>query len=129
MNNPKRPHTVPGYVIMGFFILGLISAIAYRSIVVIQHIEPGLVRPVWYLGTVGYLLFFLYRFYISRKRKHAIRQYQLIEKVKTNACLTDEDREVVVYLLQSLKKSMEDRNYFIIFILSIVAIVVDIIIS
>ncbi len=125
----KRPHTVPRFVIVGFFILGLISAVAYRAIVVIQHIEPRWVRPVWYIGTLGYLLFFLYRFSISRKRKHAIKQYQLIEKIKNNACLNDEDREVVVYLLQSLRKSMEDRNYFIIFILSIVAIVVDLIIS
>ncbi|HHN66263.1 MAG TPA: hypothetical protein ENK09_12980 [Nitrospirae bacterium] len=125
----KRPHTVPRFVIVGFFILGLISAVAYRAIVVIQHIEPRWVRPAWYIGTLGYLLFFLYRFSISRKRKHAIKQYQLIEKIKNNACLNDEDREVVVYLLQSLRKSMEDRNYFIIFILSIVAIVVDLIIS
>lgn len=125
----RKPHTVPRYVIFGFFILGLVSAIAYRAIVVMQHIDPQWVRPVWYMGTVGYLLFFLYRYSISRKRKHTIRDYQLIEKVKASACLTANDREAVVYLLQSLKKSMEDRNYFIIFILSIIAIIVDLILS
>lgn len=123
------PHTLPKWVIYSFFILGLISAIAFRAIVVIQKVEPSWVRPVWYIGAVGYLVFFLYRFYISRKRKHAIAKYRLIEKVSKNACLTDEDREVVAYLLQSLRKSMEDRNYFIIFILSILAIALDLLIS
>ncbi|RMG05078.1 MAG: hypothetical protein D6726_02040 [Nitrospirae bacterium] len=123
------PHTLPRWVIYSFFILGLISAVAFRAIVVIQKVEPLWVRPVWYIGAVGYLFFFLYRFYISRKRKQAIARYRLIEKVNTNACLTDEDREVVAYLLQSLRKSMEDRNYFIIFILSIVAIALDLLIS
>ncbi len=127
--NKHRPHILPRYVIYGFFVLGLLSAIAFRSIIVFQHLEPGWVRPVWYLGVVGYLFFFLYRYSISRKRKRAIAEYELIEKVKANACLTDEDREVVVYLLSSLKKSMEDVNYFIIFILSIVAIAIDLMLS
>ena len=72
-------------------------------------------------------MFFLYRFRISQKRKKAIRDYQLIEKVKANACLTDDDREVVLYLLSSIKVSLEDINYAIIFIMSIIAIAADLI--
>jgi CDP-diglyceride synthetase len=84
------------------------------------------VRPVWYVGVIGYMVFFLYRYYISEKRKKAVENFQLIEKVKANACLTNEDREVVVYLLSSIKKSPENVNYFIIFLLSILAIIADI---
>ncbi|MDH4028080.1 MAG: hypothetical protein OEU95_04540 [Nitrospirota bacterium] len=125
MNTKDHPHTVPGYVIYGFFVLGLLSAIAFRIIIVFQRIEPSWVRPVWYAGVLGYLVFFLYRYYISRKRKRAIRKFDLISKLKANACLSDEDRDVVIYLLSSIQKSMEDLNYYIIFILSVLAIIAD----
>ncbi len=123
-----KPHLVPKWVIYGFFVLGLVSAISFRAIIVLKKIEPSLVRPVWYVGAVGYMLFFLYRTHITRKRKSAIQKYRLIEKVKTNACLSDEDREVLGYLLSSLEKSPEEFNYFLIFIISIIAVVIDILI-
>ena len=125
----RRPHILPKYIVYGFFVIGLISAIAFRAIIVFQHIEPSWVRPVWYAGIVGYIFFFLYRYRITKKRKKAIDDFELIDKVKTNACLTEEDREIVLYLLSSIKSSPEDLNYAIIFILSILAILADILLS
>lgn len=125
----NKPHVVPKYVIYGFFSLGLFSAIAFRAIIIFQHLEPTWVRPVWYMGILGYILFFFYRFKITKKRKNAIRDFDLIEKVKNNTPLSDEDKEVLLYLLSSIKVSLEDLNYVIIFLLSIVAIAADIILS
>lgn len=125
----QRPHTVPKYIIYMFFILGLVSAVAFRGIIIFQHIEPLWVRPVWYVGTIGYFLFFLYRFMISKKRKQAIETFRLIEKLKANTCLEAEDREVVLYLLSSIRFSLEDMNYALIFILSIIAIGADIVLT
>jgi hypothetical protein len=125
----QKPHIVPRYVIYLFFSLGLISAVAFRAIIVFQRMEPGWVRPVWYVAVLGYVLFFLYRFRISRKRKRAIERFRLIEKVKANACLTEEDREVVLYLLSSIKVSLEDLNYAIIFILSVAAVAADLLLE
>ncbi|MDO8746552.1 MAG: hypothetical protein Q7J70_02695 [Thermodesulfovibrionales bacterium] len=125
----RRPHIMPKYVIYGFFVIGLISAIAFRAIIVFQHLEPSWVRPVWYAGIIGYIFFFLYRYRITKKRKKAIDDFQLIDKVKANACLTEEDREIVLYLLSSIKSSPEDLNYAIIFILSILAILADILLT
>ena len=120
---------MPKYVIYGFFVIGIISAIAFRAIIVFQHLEPSWVRPVWYAGIVGYIFFFLYRYRITKKRKKAIDDFQLIDKVKANACLTEEDREIVLYLLSSIKSSPEDLNYAIIFILSILAILADVLLT
>jgi len=122
-------HIVPKYVMYSFFILGLLSAIAFRSIIVFQGIEPLWIRPVWYIGTIGYFLFFLYRYNISKKRKRAVEKFQLIEKLGTNACLTEKDREVVLYLLSSIKFSLEDINYAIIFLLSVLAVIADVILT
>ena len=124
-----RPHILPKYIIYGFFVIGLLSAIAFRAIIVFQHLEPSWVRTVWYAGIIGYIFFFLYRYRITKKRKKAIDDFELIDKVKTNACLTEEDREIVLYLLSSIKSSPEDLNYAIIFILSILAILADILLS
>lgn len=112
-----------------FFILGLVSAVAFRGIIVFQHLEPSWVRPVWYIGTIGYFVFFLYRYLITKKRKHSIETFQLIEKLKTNACLEDEDREVVLYLLSSIKYSLEDINYALIFVLSVLAVGADLVLT
>jgi hypothetical protein len=125
----NKIHIVPKYVMYSFFILGLLSAIAFRSIIIFQGIEPLWVRPVWYIGTAGYFLFFLYRYNISKKRKKAVEKFQLIEKLETNACLTEQDREVVLYLLSSIKFSLEDINYAIIFLLSILAVIADIMLT
>ncbi len=126
MSDQPRPHIVPKYVVMGFFLLGLLSALSFRSIVVLQSLRPEWIRGAWYLGAAGSLLFFYYRFRISRKRKRAISEYGLIEKVEAEENLSGEDREVLLYLLRSIRVSLEDRNYELIFLLSILAIAVDI---
>jgi len=125
----SKPHILPNSVVYGFFLVGLVSAVAFRAIIIFQHLEPSWVRPVWYIGTAGYLLFFLYRYRISRKRKAAIEDFQLIEKIRANACLQDADREVLLYLLSSLKRSLEDFNYALIFLLSVLAVVADLFLS
>jgi len=121
----SKPHTLPIWVINLFFLIGLLSAVAFRVLIVIQHLNPALFRSVWYAGIFGYILFFSYRYYISRKRRNAITQYDLLAKLRANSCLGDEDREVVVYLLSSIAKSRENLNYLIIFILSLLAVIAD----
>lgn len=121
----KKPRTLPAFIIYSFLALGIISAIAFRAISILQSIEPVWVRPVWYVGVIGYMVFFLYRYYISEKRKKVVQKFQLIEKVRGNTCLTYEDRDVLIYLLTSIRKSPENINYLIIFILSILAILAD----
>jgi hypothetical protein len=125
----KKPHIVPKYVLYSFFVLGLLSAVAFRAIIVFQHLKPLWVRPVWYVGVLGYLMFFFYRFKITKKRKKAISDFKLLEKLKDNVNLTDRDRNVLIYLLCSLKVSPEDMNYAVIFLLSLIAIVFDMILT
>lgn len=128
MNN-KTPHTASPLIIYSFFALGIISALAFRSIIILQRFDPVWVRPVWYVGVLGFTAFFLYRYHISEKRKKTIINYQLIEKIQANACLTEDDRDKVIYLLSSIKKSPENINYFVIFLLSILAIILDMLLT
>lgn len=119
------PKIVPKPVIIGFFLLGLLSSVAFRAIILLQKYSPGWVRPVWYFGVLGYLLFFIYRYYISHRRKRAIEQTNVIEKIRTGETLSTDDRDAALYLLNSVRKSQEDWNYLAIFVLSILAIALD----
>lgn len=129
MSPARLPHTVPASVINLSFLIGVMSAVAFRALIVFNHIHPEWFRPVWYLGTSGYVIFFLYRYWISHKRKQAIRQYALLDKLQGPGELTGEERAVLIYLLSSLAKSREDLNYLLIFFLSIVAVGADLLLS
>src|SRR5204862_5696052 len=119
------PKIVPQPVIAGFFLIGLLSSVAFRAILFLQKFSPAWVRPVWYFGVIGYMLFFIYRYGISLRRKRTITQANILEKLKAGAALSADDREAALYLLGSIQKSREDWNYLAIFILSIVAISLD----
>lgn len=125
---PTVPKIIPKPVILGFFFLGVLSSIAFRVIIIFQKIRPGWVRPVWYFGVLGYMIFFIYRFYISQRRKRVVAQSGIIGKLQTSEPLSAADRQAALYLLSSIQKSPEDWNYLAIFILSIAAIAIDLMI-
>lgn len=129
MSQARLPHTVSYTVINLFFLIGVMSAVSFRALIIFTHVHPEWFRPVWYIGTIGYVIFFLYRYWISHKRKRAIRQYALLDKLKGQEALSGEEREVLVYLLSSLAKSREDLNYLLIFFLSIVAVAADLLLG
>ena len=114
------------YKIYGYMALGLATAIAFRLLIIIDHIEPDWVRPVWYFGVLGNFVFFYYRFNVTKKRKRAIRKNRLIEKIESGAILDEKDRNALVYLLRSIDLSPESFNYLIISIFSVIAIIMDI---
>lgn len=117
--------TLPKPIIRGFFILGVSSAICIRLIAIFNRFDPSISRILWYIGIIGYIFFFGYRFYIARKRRDVILNNSLIEKFESNN-LEKEDKENINYILSSIVKSKEIFNYIFIFVLSIIAIIVDI---
>jgi hypothetical protein len=121
------PKIVPKPIIIAFFMLGLLSSVAFRAIILLQKLNPAWVRPVWYFGVIGYMVFFLYRYRISLRRKRTIAETNLIEKLGSGTALSAEDREATMYLVNSIRKSPEDWNYLAIFVLSIVAMVLDLV--
>jgi hypothetical protein len=125
----KKPSIAPAYKIYGYFILGIATAIAFRALIVIDHIQPTWVRPVWYFGVLGNFVFFFYRFRVSVKRKRAVSEFQLIEKIRSGDSLSPTDQEVLIYVLRSIKLSPENINYLIIFLFSLLAIGLDVLLS
>lgn len=119
--------TVPGFIVYLFFIIGVISAIAFRLTIFFQRNDPVWARILWYIAVIGYVFFFLYRWWISHRRKRIVKKYRLIQKLEKFEKLEGKDREALLYIIKSIEKSKENYNYYIIFILSIGAILLDII--
>jgi hypothetical protein len=125
----SSPRTVSPFVLYLFMAIGLISAIAFRLVTIVNAVNPGLMRPVWYAGVIGYIFFFAYRYHITAKRKRAIRVHHLLEKIRHGGEISGEDRAQIEYVLSSVARSREHVNYLFIFLLSIVAVVVDILLA
>ena len=100
----------PAPLIYGAFALGLTTAIAFRVIIILQHMAPRWVRPVWYFAVVGNLAFFFYRYRIAVKRKRAVQEHGLIARVEADTCFTPAEREALGYLLRSIERSPENIN-------------------
>lgn len=124
-NAGNQPRIASNYKIYGALALGLTTAIAFRALIIIDQIQPDWVRPVWYFAVLGNFLFFRHRYQITQKRKRAIQSHRLIEKTENQTRLSTEERNALIYLLQSIKRSPEDINYQIISIFSLVAIVAE----
>ena len=64
-----------------FFWAGIIAKIAYRIIIILDFYSPSWVKISWYIGTVGFILYFGYRFYIARRKVKLIQDYKLVEAI------------------------------------------------
>jgi len=105
-----------------FFIIGIIATVAIRAVTVLLHLAPIYAKISWYVGVVGFFLFFIYKFLISQRRARTIHERGLVEKIQKREGLTDEDYEFLGDVFCNLASKKERINFFLIFGLSIVAL-------
>jgi len=115
---------MPGSVIKLFFYIGLVSALLFRVLIFINSYWPTYSRIVWYAGVLGYIAFFAFRFFISFRRRKTIRENDLIEKLH-NSNLEEDDKDELIYIMNSIMKSREMINYIFIFAVSGLSILLD----
>ncbi len=126
---PMRFRIIPMPVIIALLAVGLISSLAFRAIIVAEHVEPDWVRPLWYIAVLLNALFFSYRYWVSRRRVRAVVEGDLDTKLYANRPLTDDEREQAAAILHSIRISPERFNYLVIFFLSAAAIAADLYLS
>ncbi|MCS7150773.1 MAG: hypothetical protein NZ928_00080 [Endomicrobia bacterium] len=108
-----------------FFIIGLIATISIRAIGVVANIvgEIG-TKILWYIGVVGFLLFFIYKYNIEKRRRKIIFENAILEKISINSELEQKDKEVLGSLICSLISTKDAINYFVIFFTSAISLVI-----
>ncbi|WP_406661940.1 hypothetical protein V7O66_05365 [Methanolobus sp. ZRKC3] len=108
-----------------YFWLGLVSAILLRLIIIADYYNGILSKALFYLGVIGYLIFFAHRYHVATRRVAVLRNLELLEKIETRQSLSKTDYEGLEYILWSLSVSKERLNYLTIFAFSILAIAVS----
>ena len=119
----EKDNCQDNYISWLFFIIGLIATVAIRAVTVLGHIDPIYGKTAWYIGVVGFLLFFIYKFRVSQARARIIAKRHLVMKVKNKQELTEEDYSLVSSILCALSSNKERINYFFIFVLSGLALI------
>jgi len=121
-----QPKTHPRIVREFYFWSGIVATIAYRIIVVLNNVSAKWVTISWYIGTVGFVVYFIHRYEISNLRAKLVKQHNLAEKISAKGELTDDDRQALGYILQTLTTSKERWNSIVIFVSSGLALAVGI---
>ena len=109
-----------------FFIIGLLATVAIRVVTVLMHLNPTYGKIAWYVGVGGFLLFFIYKFRINQTRAKVIDERNLVNKIAEQKGLTKDDYSLISAILCSLISKKETINYFFIFALSAIALIVAI---
>ena len=105
-----------------FFIIGLIATVAVRVVTVLIHVDPVYAKIAWYIGVTGFFAFFVYKFRISQNRTRAIQKQNIVDKINRHEQLRDDDFSLIAAILCGLSSRKEMINYFFIFGLSAVAL-------
>jgi len=116
-----QPHSKP--VREFFFWSGIVATFAYRVIIVLTGYPAIWLKLAWYVGTVGFVLYFIHRYQISERRSKLIHEQGLLAKVAGLTQLSEADRDAMTYLFQTLESSKEKWNYIFIFAMSGLALV------
>jgi hypothetical protein len=110
-----------------FFWAGIIATVAYRIIIILNLYSPLWVKIAWYVGTIGFVLYFGHRFNVARKRANLVKDYKLIEAVDKAENIDSQKKIALHYLVKTSLTSKSKLNSAAIFILSLVALLIGIV--
>jgi len=105
-----------------FFLVGIIATVALRVIVVVEEIDPSYGRVAWYVGVIGFILFFIYKFKRLRESAAIIKKSGLPHKLAEGSELNKEEYMLLSELVCAQDNWKERANFFIIFLLSSLAL-------
>ncbi|MEA3414423.1 MAG: hypothetical protein U9Q99_02770 [Nanoarchaeota archaeon] len=119
-------HANIGFKRWFFFVAGIIATLAYRIIIVLDGMS---IKIAWYIGTIGFILYFWHRTYVQKKRAELVRNNNLVNIVNRLKGLKKNQKEALNYLVKSSVTSKVRWNSLFIFWLSILALVVGILVD
>lgn len=113
---------------MFFFLAGIIATLAYRVIIVLNVYATHLVNFAWYVGTIGFILYFWHRYKVQNKREELVENLHLIDAVK-NSDIDGKQKLALDYIVRGIFTSKSRWNSLFIVILSTIALAVGIVID
>ncbi len=107
-----------------FFIIGIVATISLRVVTVLIYINPLYGKIAWYVGVGGFFIFFVYKFKVTQTRAKLINQQNIVNKIRQEEQLTKEDYSLIGNILCSISSNKDRINYFFIFVLSALALII-----
>ncbi|MBF0385651.1 MAG: hypothetical protein HQL27_07235 [Candidatus Omnitrophica bacterium] len=107
-------------------IIGIVATIAVRVVTILSDIKPIWGKFAWYVGVIGFIIFFAYKYLVFEQRSRLISERHLIEKINKRENFNEEDYTVVSIMLCDLRSNLERVNYQFIFISSLISLLVAI---
>jgi len=120
-----KPNTRP--VRLFFFWSGVIATLAYRIIIVLNFYSPLWVKISWYVGTIGFVIYFWHRFDVQKKKSELVLDYKLIDAVERSQYENQKQKEALKYIVKTSLTSRSRWNSAFICLLSILALIVGLI--
>ncbi|RJO59834.1 hypothetical protein C4546_00140 [Candidatus Parcubacteria bacterium] len=117
------PKPNPKSLRLFYFWVGVVATFSYRAIIFFNELNPAWLKISWYIGTVGFIIYFSHRFVISTRRARLIKELHLAEKVAAVDRLSETEKRAMQYVFQTLGSSRERWNYIFIFIMSGLALI------
>ena len=112
-----------------FFVIGIVATLAYRIIIVLNFYDPSWVKISWYIGTVGFILYFAYLYSLQSRRSDLAKEYDLLNVVKGMKGIKEKQKKALRYIVKSNMTSKAKWNSAVIFILSLLALIIGIILD
>jgi len=122
-----KPNPKP--IRMFFFWAGIIATLSYRVIIVLNFYSPLWVKIAWYIGTIGFIIYFGHRFDIERKRAKLVEELKLIKAIKEAKDINEQKTEALCYLVKTSLTSRSRWNSAFIFFMSVIALIIGIILD
>ncbi len=122
----EKPHLSNKYLRLFYFWAGIIATFCYRAIVVVNNYSHFWAQTFWYIGTIGFIIYFIHRYQISEKRAKIIKEFNLENKIKNSEPLSKDDKVALEYIFETLQSSKEKWNSIFIFAASAVGLLLGI---
>lgn len=111
-----------------FFYLGIIGAIGLRVVLIFNKYNPLYAKISWYIAMVALAAYYYYRRWVEIKRRDLIIRNDLLDKI-IKGKLNTRDRENIAKILGSTLISKQMLNLNFLFVASLVAIIIQIIVD
>ena len=106
-----------------YFWIGLAATFAYRVIIVLNFFDPVWVKIAWYVGTIGFIIYFWSRYRAVQQFQSLIDDNELVAAAQKSDDFSPEQTQALTHVLSSLKETKAQINYVMIFILSFIALI------
>jgi len=123
----SQPKASPKFMREFYFWTGILATVAYRIIIVLNFYSSFWVKISWYIGTIGFVIYFIHRYQIAEKRDRLIEDNNMVQKVDQVKELSENDKAIMRYIFKTLSSSKAKYNYYAIFLLSGLALILGII--